>query len=47
MESVNAFDGIRNVGPGLIEMRRTYGLTRWGFTRKLFCLAPCSLVSSP
>jgi sulfonate transport system permease protein len=26
---LNTFHGIRNVDPGLIEMGRTYGLTRW------------------
>ena len=26
---LNTFHGIRNVDPGLIEMARTYGLTRW------------------
>jgi sulfonate transport system permease protein len=27
---LNTYHGIRNVDPGLIEMGRTYGLTRWG-----------------
>lgn len=27
---LNTFHGIRNVDPGLIEMGRTYGLSRWG-----------------
>ena len=27
---LNTFHGIRNVDPGLIEMGRSYGLTRWG-----------------
>jgi len=27
---INTFHGIRNVDPGLIEMGRTYGLSRWG-----------------
>ena len=30
---INTFHGIRNVDPGLIEMGRTYGLSRWG----LYC----------
>ncbi len=31
---LNTFHGIRNVDPGLIEMGRTYGLSRWGlYTR--------------
>lgn len=27
---LNTYHGIRNVDPGLIEMGRTYGLSRWG-----------------
>lgn len=30
---LNTFHGIRNVDPGLIEMGRTYGLTRWQLYR--------------
>jgi len=32
---INTFHGIRNVDPGLIEMGRTYGLTRWGLYRQI------------
>ena len=32
---LNTFHGIRNVDPGLIEMGRTYGLTRWSCTRQI------------
>ena len=30
---LNTFHGIRNVDPGLVEMGRTYGLTRWQLYR--------------
>ena len=32
---LNTFHGIRNVDPGLIEMARTYGLTRWQLYREV------------
>ena len=32
---INTFHGIRNVDPGLIEMGRTYGLTRWQLYREV------------
>lgn len=32
---LNAFHGIRNVDPGLIEMGRTYGLSRWQLYRQI------------
>jgi sulfonate transport system permease protein len=32
---LNTFHGIRNVDPGLIEMGRTYGLTRWQLYRQI------------
>ena len=32
---LNTFHGIRNVDPGLIEMGRTYGLSRWGLYREV------------
>lgn len=32
---INTFHGIRNVDPGLIEMGRTYGLSRWGLYRQI------------
>ena len=32
---INTFHGIRNVDVGLIEMGRTYGLTRWGLYRQI------------
>ncbi|PRY96839.1 sulfonate transport system permease protein [Jezberella montanilacus] len=32
---INTFHGIRNVDPGLIEMGRTYGLSRWGLYREI------------
>jgi sulfonate transport system permease protein len=32
---INTFHGIRNVDPGLIEMGRTYGLSRWGLYRHI------------
>ena len=32
---LNTFHGIRNVDPGLIEMGRTYGLTRWQLYREV------------
>ena len=32
---LNTFHGIRNVDPGLIEMGRTYGLSRWGLYRQI------------
>ncbi|WP_434803341.1 aliphatic sulfonate ABC transporter permease SsuC [Paenacidovorax monticola] len=32
---LNTFHGIRNVDPGLIEMGRTYGLTRWQLYRQV------------
>jgi sulfonate transport system permease protein len=32
---INTFHGIRNVDPGLIEMGRTYGLTRWQLYREI------------
>jgi len=32
---LNTFHGIRNVEPGLIEMGRTYGLTRWQLYRQV------------
>jgi len=32
---LNTFHGIRNVDPQLIEMGRTYGLTRWGLYREV------------
>ena len=32
---INTFHGIRNVDPGLIEMGRTYGLSRWGLYRQV------------
>ncbi len=32
---LNTFHGIRNVDPGLIEMGRTYGLTRWQLYRDI------------
>ena len=31
---LNTFHGIRNVDPGLIEMGRTYGLSRWDCTAR-------------
>jgi sulfonate transport system permease protein len=32
---LNTFHGIRNVDPGLVEMARTYGLTRWQLYRQV------------
>lgn len=32
---LNTFHGIRNVDPGLIEMGRTYGLSRWALYREI------------
>ncbi|WP_332776654.1 aliphatic sulfonate ABC transporter permease SsuC [Polaromonas sp.] len=32
---INTFHGIRNVDPGLIEMARTYGLSRWRLYREV------------
>lgn len=32
---LNTFHGIRNVDPGLIEMARTYGLSRWQLYREV------------
>jgi len=32
---INTFHGIRNVDPGLIEMGRSYGLTRWQLYREV------------
>ena len=32
---LNTFHGIRNVDPGLIEMGRTYGLTRWQLYKEI------------
>jgi sulfonate transport system permease protein len=32
---LNTFHGIRNVDPGLIEMGRSYGLTRWQLYRQI------------
>lgn len=32
---INTFHGIRNVDPGLMEMGRTYGLSRWGLYRQI------------
>ena len=32
---LNTYHGIRNVDPGLVEMGRTYGLTRWGVYREI------------
>ena len=32
---INTFHGIRSVDPGLIEMGRSYGLTRWGLFRQV------------
>lgn len=32
---INTFHGIRNVDPALIEMGRTYGLTRWQLYREV------------
>ena len=32
---LNTFHGIRNVDPGLIEMGRTFGLSRWGLYREV------------
>ncbi len=32
---LNTFHGIRNVDPGLIEMGRTYGLSRWSLYREV------------
>ena len=32
---INTFHGIKNVDPGLIEMGRTYGLSRWGLYRHI------------
>jgi len=32
---LNTFHGIRNVDPGLIEMGRTYGLSRWQLYREI------------
>lgn len=32
---LNTYHGIRNVDPGLIEMGRTYGLTRWQLYREI------------
>lgn len=32
---LNTFHGIRNVDPGLIEMGRSYGLSRWGLYRDI------------
>ncbi|BFO55566.1 aliphatic sulfonate ABC transporter permease SsuC [Acidovorax sacchari] len=32
---LNTFHGIRNVDPGLIEMGRTYGLSRWQLYREV------------
>ena len=32
---INTFHGIRNVDPALIEMGRTYGLTRWQLYREI------------
>ncbi|MDO9359555.1 MAG: aliphatic sulfonate ABC transporter permease SsuC [Polaromonas sp.] len=32
---INTFHGIRNVDPGLIEMARTYGLSRWQLYRQV------------
>ena len=40
---LNTFHGIRNVDPGLIEMGRTYGLTRWQLYRQI--ILPGSLSS--
>ena len=40
---LNTFHGIRNVDPGLVEMGRTYGLTRWQLYRQV--ILPGSLSS--
>ncbi|MBI2771006.1 MAG: aliphatic sulfonate ABC transporter permease SsuC [Burkholderiales bacterium] len=32
---LNTFHGIRNVDPGLVEMGRTYGLSRWQLYRQI------------
>jgi sulfonate transport system permease protein len=32
---LNTFHGIRNVDPGLVEMGRTYGLSRWQLYRQV------------
>ncbi|MDA8453392.1 aliphatic sulfonate ABC transporter permease SsuC [Acidovorax sp. GBBC 3334] len=40
---LNTFHGIRNVDPGLIEMGRTYGLSRWQLYREV--ILPGSLSS--
>ncbi|MFM9901305.1 MAG: aliphatic sulfonate ABC transporter permease SsuC [Polaromonas sp.] len=32
---INTFHGIRNVDPALVEMGRTYGLTRWQLYREI------------
>ena len=32
---INAFHGIRNVAPALVEMGRSYGLTRWQLYREI------------
>jgi sulfonate transport system permease protein len=32
---INTFHGIRNVDPGLVEMGRTYGLSRWQLYREV------------
>ncbi|CAN5187469.1 aliphatic sulfonate ABC transporter permease SsuC [soil metagenome] len=32
---INTFHGIRNVDPGLVEMGRSYGLTRWQLYREV------------
>jgi ABC-type multidrug transport system fused ATPase/permease subunit len=32
---LNTFHGIRNVDPGLVEMARTYGLSRWQLYRQV------------
>ena len=40
---LNTFHGIRNVDPGLIEMGRTYGLSRWQLYKQI--ILPGSLSS--
>jgi len=40
---LNTFHGIRNVDPGLIEMGRTYGLSRWQLYTQV--ILPCALSS--
>jgi sulfonate transport system permease protein len=40
---LNTFHGIRNVDPGLVEMARTYGLSRWQLYRQV--ILPGALTS--